>query len=293
MNKIQLRIALSLFLINLISCSEQTNVSPSEISESPVIVLAPIKINDTSNDIVTYENNSLSFTGINAVYEKEKAKNDFGDLEGEWQAGNTMIFDQSCRVVIPANSTFDQKNENSGNGNSVNIHLPLGTEYELSYKVKFAKDFDWSKGGSLGFGLSYGEGKEKALEGEGGEISLNWVTDKSGNASFVPSTFIKDSHSSKGTSFDAQSSFIQKGTWYTVKMRFKTQTEAKSLGDLLITVDNKTLLQKSNFVIAKNTKSSFINKIAFHTFRHAGKENASNTNGEVFYDDVSWRRISQ
>jgi len=110
----------------------------------------------------------IIFTQVDGPYNKAMAVADFGmPIEMNW--ANSAVVDKQLRVRIPAN-TLSQ-------GNIVNIDVPDGTEYELSFKVKFGAGFDWSRGGKVGFGFHIGNGYtgcNKADNGLGGTARLMW-----------------------------------------------------------------------------------------------------------------------
>src|SRR5690606_14906890 len=167
----------------------------------------------------------ISFDRPDGVYTKGMAEADFGvPIEMNWQ--NMEIVDNQARVRIPAN-TLSQ-------GNIVNIDVPDGTEYELSFKVKFGEGFDWSRGGKVGFGFHIGNGYtgcNKADDGLGGTARLMWynaIGTKTNHVTtgtyFRPYVYYKDMPESCGDNFGKQSKRITTNTWYTVKIRVKSNT---------------------------------------------------------------------
>jgi hypothetical protein len=114
------------------------------------------KTNDfvVDNDIKTppptgIKGTTVTFSRPDGAYTKAQAESDLGvPIIMTWQ--NTDIYSNQARVRIPANSLSKRY--------IVNIDVVDGTEYEVSFKIKFGSNFDWSRGGKVGFGLHVGNG---------------------------------------------------------------------------------------------------------------------------------------
>jgi hypothetical protein len=236
---------------------------------------------------------TVNFNRADGVYTKEAAVADFGvPIEMNWQ--NTHIVGNQARVHIPANSL--------SRGNIVNIDVADGTEYELSFRVKFAADFDWSRGGKLGFGFHIGNGYtgcNKADNGLGGTARLMWYNPTGSKTNpvttgtyFRPYVYYKDMPENCGNSFGKQSKRLNKDTWYTIKIRVKSNTGSNADGLVSYEVDGENLLTQT---IRWTTNDAFrkIKYITFHTFRGGSDEYwQATTDGYIYYDDLVFTRIA-
>lgn len=247
---------------------------------------------DVANTSAIYSSRSASFTRSDGTYTLSQAEADMGDINGTWK--NADIFSNQLRIRIPANSL--------SNGNITRIDVSDGTEYELTFRVRFGPTFYWSRGGKLGFGFHIGNGFtgcNKADDGTGGTARLMWYNqngtdvNSSGDAPyFRPYVYYKDMPSTCGNNFGKQSKTLSKNTWYTVKIRVKSNSGSSTNGSVLYQIDGVTLLSQS---IRWTTNDSFrkIKEITFHTFR-GGSDTywQANTDGLIYYDDLSYTRIS-
>ncbi|ADY52056.1 hypothetical protein Pedsa_1495 [Pseudopedobacter saltans DSM 12145] len=249
--------------------------------------------NDATQPRAIYSSRTANFTRPDGTYTQAQAEADMGQLaSGTWK--NADIYSNQARIRIPANSL--------SNGNIVNIDVSDGTEYELSFKVRFGPNFDWSRGGKVGFGFHIGNGFtgcNKADDGTGGTARLMWYNPngtKTNNSNdqpyFRPYVYYKDMPENCGNTFGKQSKTLAKNTWYTVKIRVKSNTGSSTNGSVLYQIDGVTLLSQS---IRWTTNDSYakIKSITFHTFRGGSDEYwQSSTDGLIYYDDLTYTRIS-
>jgi len=249
-------------------------------------------VDDDASTSAIYSSRSANFTRSDGTYTKTQAVADMGNINGTWK--NADIFSNQLRIRIPANSL--------SNGNITRIDVSDGTEYELTFRVRFGPNFYWSRGGKLGFGFHIGNGFtgcNKADNGTGGTARLMWYnpngtnTNSSGDAPyFRPYVYYKDMPSTCGNNFGKQSKTLAKNTWYTVKIRVKSNSGSSTNGSILYQIDGVTLLSQS---IRWTTNDTYrkIKEITFHTFR-GGSDTywQANTDGLIYYDDLSYTRIS-
>jgi hypothetical protein len=239
------------------------------------------------------ETKTVTFNRPDGTYTKIQAESDFGvPINMTWR--NIDIYDNQARVRIPAN-TLSQ-------GNIVNIDIADGTEYELSFKVKFGPNFDWSRGGKVGFGLHIGNGYtgcNKADNGLGGTARLMWYNETGSKtnhvttgAHFRPYVYYKDMPSTCGDTFGKRSKQINTNTWYTIKIRVKSNTGSSANGLVSYEIDGENLLNQN---IRWTTDDAYrkIKYITFHTFRGGSQEYwQATTDNHIYYDDVRYRRIA-
>ncbi|UEG52578.1 hypothetical protein LLH06_16605 [Mucilaginibacter daejeonensis] len=253
----------------------------------------PIVDEDATVARAIYSSKSTGFAHGDGTYSQSTAEADMGQLaSGTWK--NADIYSEQCRIRIPANTL--------SNGNIVNIDVSDGTEYELTFRVRFGPNFDWSRGGKVGFGFHIGNGFtgcNKADDGTGGTARLMWYnpngtkTDNSNDAPyFRPYVYYKDMPENCGNNFGKQSKTLSKNTWYTVKIRVKSNTGTSTNGSVLYQIDGVTLLSQT---LRWTTDDNFrkIKNITFHTFR-GGSDTywQSASDGLIYYDDLSYTRIA-
>lgn len=236
----------------------------------------------------------ISFDRPDGVYTKAMATADFGvPIEMNWQ--NADIISKQLRVRVPANSLSQ--------GNIVNIDISDGTEYEMSFKVQFGEGFDWSRGGKVGFGFHIGNGYtgcNKADNGLGGTARLMWYhpTGEKNNkvtsgAHFRPYVYYKDMPDRCGNSFGRESKRLVTKTWYTVKIKVKSNTGSNTDGLVSYEVDGENLLTQN---IRWTTNDSYrkVRYMTFHTFRGGSQEYwQSTTDGHIYYKDLVVKRIAE
>lgn len=257
---------------------------------------------DATQVRATYASRTANFTHSDGTYSLSTASADLGDISGNWQSQNVDINSNQVRVRIPANSISSAPASN-GSGNTVQIDVPDGSEYELTFKVRFGPNFQWSRGGKTGFGFLLGDentGCNKADDGNGGSARLMWYNatnqkDNSGsdNPYFRPYVYYKDMPETCGDNFGKQSVTLAKNTWYTIKIRVKSNTGSNFDGQVFYSVNGTTLLSKNDIRWTTNTAKRLIRHISFHTFRGGSQDYwASTSDGLIYYDDLTWTRLA-
>lgn len=256
----------------------------------------------TTTARAVYASRTVNFTHSDGAYSKTTAASDMGDIIGNWQAGNVNISSNQVSVRIPANS-ISSVPANAGSGNTVQIDVPDGSEYELSFKIRFDSNFQWSRGGKAGFGFLIGDGFtgcNKADSGTGGSARIMWYNpgnqkDNSGTDKpyFRPYVYYKDMPEDCGNNFGKQSKQLAKNTWYTIKIRVKSNTGSNFDGQISYSVDGVDLLTKNDIRWTTDTSKRLIKVITFHTFRGGSQDYwASTSDGLIYYDDLTWNRIA-
>lgn len=288
------RVSTFLFSTIVLACTEDSGILQTPNTSSG--------IHSSARASAMYESRAVNFTRPDGPYSKSTATTDFGDIIGTWQSQNVDISNNQLRVRIPANSTSANP-ASSGSGNTVKIDVPDGTEYEISYKVRFGPNFQWSRGGKVGFGFLIGDGNtgcDKADDGMGASVRLMWYSptnQKTGtetqNTYFRPYVYYKDMPDDCGDNFSKQSPILAKNTWYNIKIKVKSNTGSNYNGSVLITVNGATLLSKNNIRFTTNTNMRKIREISFHTFRGGSDDYwGSTSDGLIYYDDVTWQRLA-
>lgn len=253
------------------------------------VIEAPITDEDQTTARATYSSRSVNWTRSDGTYTSSTAATDFGNVSG-WVDSRAYISGNTCRIKLMANMLTD-------GGITANISVPTGSDYELQFDMKFHSAFDWSRGGKVGFGFRIGDGNtgcDPGTDGNGGSLRIMWYND--GSRTFIrPYVYYKDQPSTCGNNFGKtypSSGSLSKGTWYTVKMRAKSNTGSSTNGTAQIIINGTTLLSQTIRWTTNDTKR-LINKVAFHSFRGGSDDYwMSSTDGYIYYDNLTWNRLA-
>lgn len=135
----------------------------------------------------------------NGDYTETMAKADFGPVSG-WDSDVTRISSKTLKITLKKNLVA------SDSGISAKMALPNGTSYELSFDVKFDSNFDWSRGGKVGFGFGVGNGNTGCvvpIDGAGGSLRIMWYNDdKANRVYFRPYIYHLDMPGPCGSNFN-------------------------------------------------------------------------------------------
>lgn len=267
-----------LFAVILTSCAKDSE--PTAIIDE-----------DASSARAIYSSRSVSFTHPTGTYTSAMATSDFGNVSG-WNQSRSYISSNRARATLVANTV------GGSSGMTPNIDVSDGSEYELQFSVMFHSQFDWSRGGKVGFGFLIGDGNtgcDKADDGLGGSFRLMWYRDDNNRCYFRPYTYYKDMPENCGNSFGAtypSSGSLSKGTWYTVRMRVKSNTGTSTNGRVQLWVNGTSVLDRSIRWTTNDTKRK-VRYISFHNFRGGSQSYwASSTVGYIYFDNLSWTRIA-
>lgn len=121
-------------------------------------------------------------------------------------------------------------------------------EYTFSFRVKFAPDFEWVKGGKL-HGLSGGKGYaggQSAADGKGWSVRVMWGA----KGRLYPYVYHPDMPGKYGDTFGSTLAFAKPDQWYSITYYIKTNTRDRRDGVLRIDIDGKTLLEKTDLRFA-------------------------------------------
>lgn len=227
----------------------------------------------------------------NGTYTRSAAATDFGNVSGAWQESRAYISNGTCRITLLKNAL------SSASGMIVRFDVSDGTNYEMDWKVKFHSQFDWSKGGKLGFGFLIGDGNtggDAAWDGNGGSLRMMWYN--TGSRVFLqPYVYYKDQPGTYGDSFGKSypsSGSLQKGTWYNVHMWAQMNTGSNEDGWVEIKVNGVNMLRQNIRWVTNNSKRA-VREVSFHTFRGGSQDYwKSNTDGYIYYDDLHWNKVN-
>ncbi len=123
---------------------------------------------DATEARAIYSSREVYFTQSNGQFSSSNASSAFGNISG-WDAGSTYISSNTLRIALAANVV------GTSGGMESRIDVSDGTEYWLEYKVRFHSQFDWSRGGKVGWGFQVGDGvtgcrASDAQAGNGGSL---------------------------------------------------------------------------------------------------------------------------
>lgn len=253
----------------------------------------------------TFASRTIDFNKTNGIYTQNMVQADFGNLAGRWDERNNMILNNEIRVRIPKNTVASTPKENApdGVGSLCNFDIPKGTEYEMSYRIKFDANFQWVRGGKCGLGFRIGKGYTGCVSvegGDGGSARIMWGNpnkkDNSGtdNPYFTPYLYHFDKTNNCGDSFGLKSIKIEKNKWYTIYTRVKSNTANNKDGQIEIKIDGVTLINKNDVRwTTTTTDDRLIKRISWETFRGGSDEPwQSTTDDYIYYDDIKWKKLA-
>lgn len=277
--------AIALFSVVLISaCKKDTAQTP---------LAEPLKLESESAVSINaiYNNWTVNWNGrADGVYTQSAAAADFGNITG-WNDTRTWISGGTCRIKL-------LKNALSGAGGVIgNIDISDGSAYELDYDVKFHSQFDFSRGGKIGFGFSIGDGNtggDPAWDGNGGTARLMWYQTDAGRVFFQPYIYYKDQSGQYGETFGRSypsSGSLNKGQWYKVHLYVKSNTGSNTNGHIQLVIDG-TIILDQDIRWTTNDNKRLIRGLTFHTFRGGSQTYwQSSTDGYIYYDNLKVHKI--
>jgi len=278
-----LALAIGFMLMGCQKTAINHNASPSDVTTTAKVQAAASAINSTWS--VNWNNHA------DGVYPSSAAASDFGNISG-WNDTRTWISAGTCRIKL-------LKNALSGDGGVItNIDISDGSAYEMDYDVRFHSQFDFSRGGKIGFGFLVGEGNtggDPGWDGNGGSLRLMWYQTDAGRVFFQPYIYHKDQPTEFGNTFSKSfpsSGSLNKGQWYHVHLYIKSNTGSNTNGHVQIVIDGMVVLD-TDIRWTTNDSKRLINRMSFHTFRGGSQTYwQSTTDGYIYYDNLSVHKIS-
>ncbi|CAF3942821.1 unnamed protein product [Rotaria sordida] len=158
-----------------------------QISQRNGIYCKQLELSDSSWDMFIQLSTQLYQKSINwdnraqGQYTDAMAKADFGSVSG-WKNDRASISDGKLRITLRKNALGGES------GIISNTRIPDGSAYELDFDVRFHSQFDWSRGGKVGFGFGIGNrntGCNPPKDGAGGTLRLMWYNDNK-RVYFIP-----------------------------------------------------------------------------------------------------------
>ncbi|MVT06762.1 polysaccharide lyase [Chitinophaga tropicalis] len=267
------------------ACKKESAQAPLTITGSP----------ETQADVSIKAINSswsLNWDGyVDGTYSSSNAAGDFGNVSG-WVDSRGWISNGNLRIKL-------LKNALSGAGGIVaNVDISDGGAYEVDYDVRFHSQFDWSRGGKLGFGFSIGDGNtggDPGWDGNGGSARLMWYQTDAGRVFFQPYLYFKDQSGQYGETFGKSypsTGSLNKGQWYHVHLYVKSNTGSNTDGHVQIVIDGTIVLDR-DIRWTTNDSKRLIRGLTFHTFR-GGSQDYWMSSGDhyIYYDNLKVNKIS-
>jgi hypothetical protein len=281
---------LALLGVMAISCTKEAtqdsllkadNAAAKDVAAAADVAASAIN----SNLSVNWDNYTHGVT-----YTRANAEADFGNISA-WVDSRAMISNGNLRITL-------LKNALSGAGGVIgNIDVSDGSAYEMDYDIRFHSQFDWSRGGKVGFGFSVGDGNtggDPGWDGNGGSLRLMWYQTDAGRVFFQPYIYYKDQPGEYGDTFGKSypsSGSITKGTTYHVHMYIKSNTGSNTDGHAQIVINGTVVLDR-DIRWTTNDSKRLIRNVTFHTFRGGSQTYwQSTTDGYIYYDNLVVHKI--
>jgi len=235
-------------------------------------------------------NINTQFNHADGAYSYDEASADFGmaALTG-WNESRAYISGNWARATLAPNAVSD--------GLIAGADISDGSAYEATFKVRFHSQFDWSRGGKVGFGFLIGEGNtgcDIATDGNGGSLRLMWYNTGS-RVYFQPYVYHSQMAGPCGDTFGKtypSSGSIQKGETYTVHLYAKSNTGSNKNGWVQVIINGTTVLDQA-IRWTTNDAQRMIKRLSFHNFR-GGKDVAvwgSSQTSYIYFDDLVVNKV--
>lgn len=251
-------------------------------------VAPPTVINPPTTDsgMITFDNYA------NGIYSSTNARQDFYQTTvSSWRENRAEIVDKTLRVKLMPGDVNHL-------GFYPQFNIVDGTSYEVAYDIKFAKGFIWRAGGKLGVGFGFGDviAGGNPPNGNGGSARITWNQTSSGKKTFKPYLYFTGMPGKYGTNIVNTADYPRDGTslkddtWYTIKMRVKSNTEFNANGSIKVKINGLQILSSDTVNWGDNTggkNKGWIKTLMFQTFRGGqGPEYASSVEDYIFYDNI-------
>jgi hypothetical protein len=238
-----------------------------------------------------------------ATYTSSQANADFGNTTG-WN--QDRAYTTNGKNNVGSRVTLIPNQLSAAGGMVVNSVIGSGTAYEMDYDVKFHSQFNWGRGGKVGFGFGIGEhntGGDAAWDGNGGTLRLMWYSPNTNpnRVYFQPYLYYKDmnggpsSGNNYGDTFGKTyptSGALVKGQWYHIHLYIKSNTGSNTDGHVQIVIDGNIILDQ-NIRWTTNDSKRLIDQLTFHTFRGGSEDYwKTSTTDYIYYDNLVVHRIS-
>lgn len=235
-------------------------------------------------------NINTQFNRPDGAYSYGSASADFGNasLSG-WNQDRAYISGGWVRATLAPNAV--------SNGLIAGADISDGSAYEADFKIRFHSQFDWSRGGKVGFGFLIGEGNtgcDIPTDGNGGSLRLMWYNNGS-RVYFQPYVYHRDMSGPCGDTFGKSypsSGSLVKGQSYNVHLYVKANTGSSTNGWVQVRINGTSVLDQA-IRWTTNDAQRLIKRLSFHNFR-GGKDVAvwgSSQTSYIYFDDLVVNKI--
>jgi hypothetical protein len=255
--------------------------------EKDVVEPAQIVDEDATTPRAVYSSRSVNFDNrSDGTYTTAEVIEDFGNISG-WNESRAYNSAGTCRITM-------LKNALSGAGGVVStVDITDGSKYWVTYQFKFHSQFDWSRGGKIGFGFGFGDGNagcDPAWDGNGASVRTMWYNNN-GFVYIYPYVYYRDMPGTCGDNFGIQYG-ISRSTWYTVSFYVESNTGSNYNGRLEMKINGNVVMDKRDIRWTTNDAKRLVNRLWFMTFRGGSQSYwMSPTDGYIYYDNVSFSRL--
>ncbi|MCX2474445.1 hypothetical protein OQZ33_08910 [Pedobacter sp. MC2016-05] len=282
-------IAMPLFLSIFSGCSKEEQ-SQNQFSTATEEKVSLEKTMATAAAQAYPSNINTQFSRADGPYSSSAASADFGGatLSG-WNQDRAYISSGWARATLAPNAV--------SNGLIAGADISDGSAYEANFKVRFHSQFDWSRGGKVGFGFLIGEGNtgcDIATDGDGGSLRLMWYNNGS-RVYFQPYVYHRDMAGPCGDTFGKSypsSGSLVKGQSYNVHLYVKANTGSSTNGWVQVRINGTAVLDQA-IRWTTNDAQRLIKRLSLHNFR-GGKDVAvwgSSQTSYIYFDDLVVNKI--
>ena len=281
---VKMVVAASYAILTLGACKKDASTSPPLATASSLQTTA---VGSTINS--SWAENWDSYP--DGTYTRTSAASGSGNVTGSIDS-RCWISKGSCRIKLLPNAL-------SGDGGVIgNVDISDGSAYEVDYDIRFHSQFEWSRGGKLGFGFSIGDGNtggDPGWDGNGGSARLMWYQTDAGRVFFQPYLYFKDQSGTYGETFGKSypsTGSLNKGQWYHVHLYVKSNTGSNTDGHVQYVIDGTVVLDTA-IRWTTNDSKRLIKGLTFHTFRGGSEDYwEASTEGYIYYDNLVVHKIS-
>ncbi len=234
-----------------------------------------------------YGDRSVHFNHSAGIYWYGYFVADFGNVSGlsDAEKNRNVITDSQTLSVQLLKDEIGQ-----AGGTICDIEINKGTEYILSYKVKFQSDFEWTKGGKLpglGGGEVYAGGQDVSV-GDGWSFRPVWhyYAGINDDKPFIaPYAYYVDQPGIYGNEFGKRYT-IKDNKWYKIWIHIKMNTNQNSDGKLHMKINNSTVYYNSSFRWVTDDHGREIDELMWDIFRGGvGSDYMASEDNLIYFDD--------
>jgi hypothetical protein len=181
-------------------------------------------------------------------------------LAARWTGERRSIAPEGDTVVFKG--LFEAGKFGGREGHTVQLKLRPGREYLFEYRIRFDRDFPWTKGGKIP-GLAGGTAPTGCVAADGGGFSARMMWQAGGR--LVGYVYDLDQRGNCGNVLDTGFTF-KTGQWYSIKQRAKINSGGKHDGVLQVWVDDHMVINRTDLAYMDESPTNRIDRVLFHSF---------------------------